>query len=122
MPSIFFCFIIVLSGCGTEYKTFKGEGELWSAEMKFMMTSDYETSDITLLYHGDDPGSVGDFEYSLDYVVGGTAGTGAKLSDGGVFQTSGGSSNGANIMDHHEIEVTVNWKDETETFTLKHNN
>lgn len=113
-------FMFVLSACGVEYKTYKGEGEHWSAEMEFMTTSNYESSDITLIYNGENPKSVGKFEYDFDYVIGKSGGSGAELNDGGVFQTSGGASNGASIMEHHEIKVTINWNERTETFILKH--
>ncbi|MBH0229149.1 hypothetical protein [Halobacillus yeomjeoni] len=111
--------LLLLASCSTQTFDYSGESENWSANLKVEQTSnDYETQDFVLEYKGSDISSVGEITYYVD-TVGGFGGSGATLEDNGTLQASDEANpTNAKVSEHTEVEVRVEWNDNTETFKL----
>nr|WP_220127313.1 hypothetical protein [Halobacillus locisalis] len=112
--------LALLAACGSKDFSFSGETDNWSATLDVRQTNaGYETQDLLLEYKGEDPESVGEFSYSLDS-VGGFGVNGATLNENG-FVKGGSEANPTNAQatENTEVEVTVEWNGNTETFILE---
>ncbi|WP_164669676.1 hypothetical protein [Virgibacillus doumboii] len=116
------CLLLLLAACGvsdSKMFSFSEETEKWSANLKVTQTSDdYETQDFVLEYKGDDVESVGDITYSVDS-VGSFGRSGVTLAEDGTLRDSDKTdSTNAKVTENTEVEVTVEWNGNTETFKL----
>jgi hypothetical protein len=112
--------LLLLSACQTKTLIFTGESDNWSAKYKAIKSGDIQEEELALIYLGNDVKSVGEFTFNVESNAGGFGGTGATLTDGGVFQAKGNmSSGGASVTKDAEIVVTVEWNDKKENVSLK---
>ncbi|MFD1019582.1 hypothetical protein [Thalassobacillus hwangdonensis] len=113
------CVVMLLSACNTKTFTYSGETEEWAAELEVIQDSnDYETQNLTLEYTGDDVSSVGEITYNVES-VGGFGESGVTLGENGKI-TGGSKANPTNakVSEHTEVEISVEWNGNTETFEL----
>ncbi|EDL66648.1 hypothetical protein [Bacillus sp. SG-1] len=88
--------------------------------MEFIQNSDtFERQDFLLKYKGDEVESVGEIAYSVDSIGSGFGREGESLAGNGTIRdTTESRTRNAEIPEDTEIEVTVEWNDVSETFTL----
>ncbi|WP_249872666.1 hypothetical protein [Oceanobacillus saliphilus] len=113
-------FLIMLSACSSNTFTFNGETNNWSASFKVTQHSnDYEDQELKLEYKGDDVSAVGDITFEVNTNAGGFSRSGNTLSENGllIIDNQANPTN-AKIMENSEVEVTVEWNDNTETIIL----
>ncbi|WP_200411910.1 hypothetical protein [Virgibacillus salexigens] len=117
--------LLLLAACVSESKTFmfSGEAENWSADLKVTQSiDDYEIQDFVLKYKGSDVNSVGEITYSVDSGVGSFGRSGATLEENGTLTDSNEANpTNAKVSENAEVEVTLEWNDDTETFKLASN-
>ncbi|PFA69134.1 hypothetical protein CN378_04440 [Bacillus sp. AFS015802] len=110
--------ILLLTACNTKDFSFSGESDHWHAELNVKQSSDFEKKDFVLKYKGEDIDSVGNVAYAVEE-VGGFGRTGVTLEENGVIRHSSESDpTNAQMSEDTEVEVTVKWDDQEETFTL----
>ncbi len=110
--------IVLLSACNTKDFSFSGESEHWQADLTVNQSSDFEKQDFVLEYKGEDIDSVGEIAYTVEG-VGGFGRTGVTLEENGVIRDSEEASpTNAKMSEDTKVEVTVEWNDQEETFTL----
>ncbi|MEH7484463.1 hypothetical protein V7157_26005 [Neobacillus drentensis] len=111
--------LLLLSACSSKTFTFSGESDNWSANLKVSQTSDdYETQELVLKYKGEDVNSVGEIKYSVDS-VGGFGRSGATLDENGTLRDKDEANpTNAKVTENTEVEVTVEWNENKETFKL----
>ncbi|MBH9968976.1 hypothetical protein [[Bacillus] enclensis] len=111
--------LILLTACNSKDVSFSGESDSWEAELKITQNSDtFKKEHFVLKYKGEDIDSVGDVAYEVDSISGGFGREGEPLGENGSISQSRESRADANIPEDAEIEVTVEWNGDTETFTL----
>ncbi|MGD6966350.1 hypothetical protein ACQCVP_07975 [Rossellomorea vietnamensis] len=111
--------LILLTACNSKDVSFAGESDSWEAELKIIHNSDtFKKEDFVLRYKGEDIDSVGDFAYEVDSISSGFGREGEGLGENGSIRHSRESRADAIIPEDAEIEVTVEWNGNTETFTL----
>jgi hypothetical protein len=115
--------LILLSACSSNTFTFSGETDNWSAELKVTQHSnDFEDQDFKLQYKGQDVNSVGIITYTVDTNAGAFSVSGDTLNENGFLQTSSEANpTNAKVIENAEIEVTVEWNGNKETFILINN-
>ncbi|WP_368505097.1 hypothetical protein AB3N04_05470 [Alkalihalophilus sp. As8PL] len=111
--------VLLLAACVTDTYTYYGEEDHWSAELKITQTSDeFETQELVLIYEGEDVNSVGEITYYVDS-VGGFGRSGIHLEENGTISDSSvANPTNAKVTEHTEVEVTVEWDGQTESFIL----
>ncbi|RDY69107.1 hypothetical protein DXT76_16765 [Halobacillus trueperi] len=111
--------LLLLAACSTQTFNFSGESENWSADLKVNQTSDdYETQELVLKYKGDDVNDVGPVAYNVDS-KGSFGRSGVTLKENGTITDSDTANpTNAKVSEHTEVEVTVEWNDNAETFKL----
>ncbi|MBN8191790.1 hypothetical protein JI667_06450 [Bacillus sp. NTK074B] len=110
--------ILLLAACSTKDFSFSGESDHWQADLTVNQSSDFEKQDFVLKYKGDDIDSVGKVAYDVEE-IGGFGRTGEILEENGVIRDSSGSGpTNAKMSEDTEVEVTVKWDGQKETFTL----
>jgi Prokaryotic membrane lipoprotein lipid attachment site len=111
--------MLLLAGCNTKDFSFSGESDHWHAELNVNQSSDFEKKDFVLKYKGEDVDSVGDVAYTVEEGIREYGRTGVTLDGNGVLRDSS-ESNPTNdkMSEDAEVEVTVKWNDQEETFTL----
>lgn len=100
--------------------TFSGETDNWAANLKINQTDDdYEKQEFVLKYKGKDANSVGEIKYNVDTGSGGFSRSGATLEENGTLKDNDEANpTNAKVNKNSEIEVTVKWNGNTETFKL----
>lgn len=100
--------------------TFSGETDNWAANLKINQTDDdYEKQEFVLKYKGKDANSVGEIKYNVDTGFGGFSRSGATLEENGTLKDNDEANpTNAKVNKNSEIEVTVKWNGNTETFKL----
>lgn len=114
-------FLLMLSACSnSKTLNFSGGTENWSAELTVTQTKDdYENQEFKLNYKGKDPNSVGEITYKVDTNAGSFGKSGVKLDENGILiGTEEANPTNAKIIEESEVEVTVEWNDNTEIITL----
>ncbi|WP_394136875.1 hypothetical protein [Cytobacillus oceanisediminis] len=114
-------FLLMLSACSnSKTLNFSGETDNWSAELTVTQTKDdYEKQEFKLNYKGKDVNSVGDITYKVDTNAGGFGKSGVKLDENGIHKgTEEANPTNAKVIEESEVEVTVEWNDNTETIIL----
>ncbi|QOY34674.1 hypothetical protein AWH56_018370 [Anaerobacillus isosaccharinicus] len=115
---LFVLLLLSLAACSSKTLTFSGQTDNWSANLKVIQTSDYETQEFVLQYKGNDVNSVGKITYSVDS-VGGFGRSGATLAENGTLKDSSEANpTNAKVSVHTEIEVTVEWNGNIEKIKL----
>ena len=111
--------LLLLAACSTQTFNFSGETENWSADLKVNQTSDdYETQELILKYKGDDVNDVGPIAYNVDS-VGSFGRGGVELKENStIIDSNTANPTNAKVSEHTEVEVTVEWNDNTETLKL----
>ncbi|MDX8342162.1 hypothetical protein [Rossellomorea sp. YZS02] len=110
--------VLLLTACNTKDFSFSGESDHWHAELNVNQSSDFEKQDFVLKYKGEDIDSVGNVAYDVEE-VGGFGRTGVTLEENGVIRDSSESGpTNAKMSEDTEVEVTVRWDNQEETFTL----
>ncbi|UTE76635.1 hypothetical protein [Rossellomorea sp. KS-H15a] len=114
--------ILLLTACNTKDFSFSGESDHWKGDLSVNQSSDFEKQDFVLKYVGDDVDSVGDIGYTVEEDHGEFGRAGVTLEENGVIRDSR-EANPTNVKmnEDSEIEVTVKWDDQEETFTLEKN-
>ncbi|TVP81645.1 MAG: hypothetical protein EA344_12775 [Alkalicoccus sp.] len=99
---------IFLSACSMQSMThFSGEGDFW----KVTYTANEKTADYTIQYTGEEPVSE-----TIDYSIDSSAVTGRTLSEHGYAELT---NRGNNVEEHdEEIDVTIEWGEDSEGFIL----
>lgn len=115
--------LLLLSACSSKTFTFTGETEKWSAELKVTQNNDdYETQEFKLQFKGKDINSVGEITYNIDTNAGGFGYSGVKLNkDGSLKGIDEANPTNAKVIEESEVEVNVEWNDNTETIILNIN-
>lgn len=111
--------MVFLTACTTNTFTYSGESENWSANLKVIHTSDdLETEEFKLEYKGTDIDSVGEITYRV-VTSGSFERSGAALEKNGTLTYSNeANQTHSKVTEHTEAEVTVEWNDNKETFSL----
>ena len=110
--------VLLLTACNTKDFSFSGDSDHWHAELNVNQSSDFEKQDFVLKYKGEDIDSVGNIAYDVEE-VGGFGRTGVTLEENGVIRDSRESDpTSAKMSEDTEVEVTVRWDNQEETFTL----
>ncbi|MGY6212286.1 hypothetical protein ACXEO8_20140 [Cytobacillus firmus] len=113
--------LLLLSACSnSKTLSFSGETDNWSADLTVTQTNDdYEKQEFKLNYKGKDVNSVGDITYKVDTNAGSFGKSGVKLDENGILiGTEEANPTNAKVIEESEVEVTVEWNDNTETITL----
>ncbi|RIW32061.1 hypothetical protein D3H55_14415 [Bacillus salacetis] len=113
--------LMLLAACSNSKEViFSGESDNWEAELKITQNSEtFEKENFLLKYKGEDIDSVGDIAYDVDSISGGFGREGEPLKKNGSIRDDRESrATDSKIPEDAEIEVTVKWNDNTETFTL----
>lgn len=112
--------LLLLAACNSKEVTFSGETDNWQAELEFIQNSDtFERQEFLLKYKGEDVESVGEIAYNVDSIGSGFGREGESLAENGSMRDSREfRTTNAEIPEDAEIEVTVEWRGNTETFTL----
>jgi hypothetical protein len=117
VPALFI--LLVLAGCSQNYMVFTGEGEYWRVEVKATQTGSREDQQIVLKYKKSDIDSVSTLNYKITSPDGEIAGTGQRLTKGGVLETYGGASiDGALLQKDDQLKGVIEWNDKSETVVL----
>lgn len=113
-------FLMLLPACSSNTFAFTGETENWSAILKVTQHSnDYEDQEFELKYKSDDVSDVGNITVEVNTNAGGFGSSGNTLNENGVLKRSNEANpTNAKIIENSEVEVTVEWNDNTETFIL----
>ncbi|WP_053218296.1 hypothetical protein [Virgibacillus senegalensis] len=111
--------IVFLTSCNTNTFTYSGESENWSADLRVTQTSDdYQTQDFRLVYKGSDVDAVGEVSYLVES-MGSFGRSGVLLEENGTLTDSDEANpTNAKVTEYTEVEVTVEWNDNVETFVL----
>ncbi|WP_226673355.1 hypothetical protein [Rossellomorea aquimaris] len=110
--------VLLLTACNTKDFSFSGDSDHWHADLTVNQSSDFEKQDFVLKYKGEDIDSVGNVAYDVEE-VGGFGRTGVTLEENGVIRDSRESDpTSAKMSEDTEVEVTVRWDNQEETFTL----
>ncbi|MBW3111704.1 hypothetical protein KYJ26_07680 [Bacillus sp. MCCB 382] len=110
--------VLLLTACNTKDFSFSGDSDHWHAELNVNQSSDFEKQDFVLKYKGENIDSVGNVAYDVEE-VGGFGRTGVTLEENGVIRDSRESDpTSAKMSEDTEVEVTVRWDNQEETFTL----
>jgi hypothetical protein len=113
--------IFLLTACNTKDFSFSGESNHWQADLNVNQSSDFEKQDFVLKYKGDNVDSVGDVAYTVKG-RGEYGRKGETLEENGVIRHSSESNpTNAKMSEDTEVNVTVKWDDQEETFTLEKN-
>lgn len=116
---LFVFLLFLLVACSSKNFTYSGETENWSANLKVTQTSDdYETQEFVLKYKGNDVNSVGELTYNVESVGGFGEGDVELEEDGTLRNSSEANPTNAKVTEHTDVEVTVEWNGNTETFKL----
>jgi hypothetical protein len=113
--------VLMLSACSnTKILNFSGESDQWSAELKITQTKDgYEKQELKLSYKGEDLNSVGEFSYKVETNAGGVASGDVNLDDNGIIKAiNEGNPTNAKVTEESEVEVIVEWNDNSEVIKL----
>ena len=130
--------VLVLTSCSDEKihydYTFDGEGEYWEADYSFWGTEIWGEKDGTMTYSNNNSeeflltykGSLKEFssvktlEYTYETSAGGGEGTLTfdEPPTKKTFKMSGGSGNGARVLEDEVIKVNVKWDRFEESFEL----
>jgi major membrane immunogen (membrane-anchored lipoprotein) len=115
-----FVSLLLLTACNSKDVTFSGESDNWEADLKITQNSDtFENQDFVLKYKGEDIDSVGEITYEVDSIGGEFGRKGESLEENGSIRDDRESkAANAKIPEDAEVEVTVEWNGNTETFTL----
>lgn len=111
---------------------FRGEGRLWEAQTIYRYTKQFykddqgilrveswETGSSVARYKGQDASEVGPLRYMMTRPHGSNSGTGFFVDSNGIIRLGGGGSNGAMNDEKSIYTITIEWKDQKETFELK---
>lgn len=110
---------LFLAACSNETFTYSGESANWSANFTVMQDSfDYETQELVLEYKSNDVNSVGEINYLVDSVGSFGEGDVTLEEDGTIRNKSEANPTNAQVNENTEVEVTVEWNGNTETFKL----
>lgn len=109
LTMMFITAILVIVGCSIQTSThFSGEGDNWVVQF----TSHGENATYDIQYRGEEP-----IPENINYSIASFSVTGRELSeDGYVENEDWGTSVDEN---NEEIDVTIEWNDESESFSLK---
>lgn len=121
LPVLLLVFVLMLSACSnTKTLNFSGESDNWSAELKVTQTKDgYEKQEFKLSYRGGDLNSVGEFSYKVETNVGGFGSVDVHLDDNGIIKAiNEGNPTNAKFTEESEVEVIVEWNDNSEVIKL----
>ena len=130
--------LLVLTACSDEKihydYTFEGEGEYWEADYSFWGTEIWGEKDGTMTYSNNNSeeflltykgslkelSSVKTLEYVYETSAGGGEGTLTfdEPPTKKTFKMSGGSGNGAKVLEDEVIKVNVKWDRFEESFEL----
>ncbi|MCA1057727.1 hypothetical protein LCL96_02215 [Rossellomorea aquimaris] len=111
--------VLLLTACNTKDFSFTGESDHWQADLTVNQSSDFEKQDFVLKYKGKDMDSVGDIAYTVKEGTGEFGRTGVTLEGNGVIRDSSEADpTNAKMSEDAEVDVTVKWDDQEETFTL----
>ncbi|WP_409251663.1 hypothetical protein V1502_16200 [Bacillus sp. SCS-153A] len=118
--SLLFVSLLFLAACTSKDVTFSGQTDNWEAELMITQNSDtFENQDFVLEYKGDEVDSVGKIAYNVDSIGGGFGREGESLDENGSIRDGRESrASTGEIPEDAEVEVTVEWNGQTETFTL----
>ncbi|WP_223490599.1 MULTISPECIES: hypothetical protein [Sutcliffiella] len=113
-----FITVLLLSACGSKDFAYSGESNNWQADLKVHQSSGFEKQGLLLKFQGEDVKSIGPITYKVDS-VGSFGGTRDKLQENGTVEDySEANTTNAQVSEHTEVEVTVEWNGKTETFKL----
>ncbi|WP_223701725.1 hypothetical protein [Sutcliffiella deserti] len=113
-----FITVLLLSACSSKDFTFSGESDYWQADLRVHHSSDFEKQELILRYKGEDVDSVGEITYTVNS-KGSFGGTRDKLQENGSLRDyKEADPTNAKISEDTEVEVTVEWNGNTETFKL----
>jgi hypothetical protein len=115
-----FVSLLLLTACNSKDVTFSGETDNWEADLKITQNSDtFENQDFVLKYKGEDIDSVGEIAYEVDSIGSEFGREGEPLDENGSIRDDRESrATNAEISEDAEVEVTVEWNGNSETFTL----
>jgi hypothetical protein len=119
--ALLFVLVFMLSACSNaKTLNFSGESDQWSADLKVTQTKDdYEKQEFKLSYKGEDLNSVGEFSYNVETNAGGFGSSGVKLDDNGILKAiDQGNPTNAKVIEESEVEVIVEWNDNSEVIKL----
>lgn len=113
--------VLMLSACSnTKTLNFFGESDQWSAELKVTQTKDgYEKQELKLSYRGEDLNSVGEISYKVETNAGGFGVGDVNLDENGIIKAiNEGNPTNAKVIEESEVEVIVEWNDNSEVIKL----
>ncbi|WP_417899810.1 hypothetical protein ABN702_05870 [Bacillus haimaensis] len=113
-----FITVLLLSACSSKDFAYSGESDNWKADLKVHQSSGFEKQELILIFQGEDVESIGPITYNVNS-VGSFGGTRDKLQENGSIEDySEANPTNAQVSEHTEVEVTVEWNGKTETFKL----
>lgn len=115
--------LLLLSACSSNTFTFSSEIDNWSATLEVtQISNDFEEQEFELQYRGNEASNVGDISFNVETNAGGFGGSNYRLDENGAIRISEGANpTNAKISEGSEVEVTVEWNDNTETIILSNN-
>lgn len=117
--SVLLISLFLLISCQSNTTNLSGETDNWQIELEILQESDFEEMNLTLKYLNSNPSSVEFVHYSVDTNNKNFKGRGRELDENGVLQDkSEARGEFAKFYEKSEVEVIVEWDDETETIVL----
>lgn len=100
---------------------FVGEGENWSSKVTVYQTKGDETYQIQINYKGNSIQEIETFSYTVEAKNNGVlnfGGNNASLNKKGIYQHNLLVSNSPSTSEKDELEIKIEWNDNSESFTL----
>ncbi|MBE1557165.1 hypothetical protein [Sporosarcina limicola] len=115
--------ILLLTACQADEEdlNFIGSSENWSAEIIVKIIDGSEKSGIVLKYTGNNLEFIGNINYIVendrnDFSFGAN---GVSLNEDGIYTSADLSSNSASTKKDDNLNIKIDWNDQTESFVLK---
>lgn len=114
--------ILLLAGCQSDEENlnFYGSSDNWTAEIITEVIDGSEKNEIILKYNGDGAGTI-KFNYLVENNSNNLSfgANDVSLKEDGTYTNANLASNSASTTIDDQIEVTIDWNDQTESIILK---
>lgn len=115
--------ILLLAGCQSDEENlnFYGSSDNWTAEIITEIIDGAEKNEIILKYNGDGAGTISKFNYLVENNSNNQSfgANDVSLKEDGTYTNANLASNSASTTKDDQIEVTIDWNDQTESIILK---